>query len=286
MDYKISRHILAGDHVDYVATSNKDSGPFGDNVPDTLVIHYTAGRSLDSAVHTLRDPHVKASAHVVIGRDGQIVQLIPFNKIAWHAGSSEWDGRSGLNKYSIGIEIDNAGLLTKVGEKYKTWFGAAIDSDDVFYGTHRNQSSPRYWHTYTEKQIKVVFDVCRVLRDKYGITTLVGHEEIAPDRKVDPGPAFPLDKLRGLLLEDRSADDGLVPPTDDSNAVETAPQKTGTVTASSLNFRAAPLLSANTITKPLKYGAKVIIRKEQDGWYEIHMQHTGWVKKDYVKVDD
>lgn len=285
MEYKISRHILSGDMVEYVATSNKDSGPFNDGLPDTLVIHYTAGRSLESSVDTLRDPNVKASAHLVIGRDGKIVQLIPFNKIAWHAGASEWDGRTGLNKYSIGIEIDNAGLLTKSGEKYKTWFGTTISADDVFYGMHRNQSSPAYWHEYTEKQIQVVFDVCRVLRDKYGITTIVGHEEISPGRKVDPGPAFPLDKLRSLLLEDRSVDDGERPAVEGPGASDTAPGKTGIVTASSLNFRSAPAFNADTISEPLKYGTKVIVLKEQDGWYQIHIQQTGWVKKDYIKIE-
>jgi N-acetylmuramoyl-L-alanine amidase len=286
MDYKINRHILSGDEVEYLATSSKDSGVFAENRPDTLVIHYTAGRSLDSSVNTLRDPNVKASAHLVIGRDGKIVQLIPFNKIAWHAGTSEWNGRSGLNKYSIGIEIDNAGLLTKVGDTYKTWFGTTIDKDDVLYGTHRNQSTPNYWHTFSEKQIEVVFDVCQVLRDKYGITTIVGHEEIAPERKVDPGPAFPLDKLRGKLVEDRSIDDGLIPPADGPDAVVSIPQKTGIVTASSLNFRSAPAYNAATLTAPLKYGTKVKVLKDQDGWYQIQIPQNGWVKKDYIKVDD
>ena len=280
MDYKINRHILGGDDVEYRTTSNKDSGVFEENLPDTLVIHYTAGRSLESSVNTLRDPNIKASAHLVIGRDGKIVQLIPFNKIAWHAGSSSWNGRSGLNKYSIGIEIDNAGLLTKVGDTYKTWFGATIAAGDVLYATHRNQSTPNYWHTFTEKQIEVVFDVCQVLRDKYGITTIVGHEEISPDRKVDPGPAFPLDKLRGKLVEDRSSEDGLIVPGDGPDAV------TGVVTASSLNFRKSPAYNSPTLTAPLKNGAQVIVLKEQDGWYQIQVPQTGWVKKEYIRIVD
>ncbi len=286
MAYKINRHILSGEDVEYLTTSNKDSGVFAEGLPDTIVVHYTAARSLESAVSTLRDPNIKASAHLVIGRDGKIVQIVPFNKIAWHAGTSEWDGRSGLNKYSIGIEIDNAGLLTKNGDIYKTWFGSKISPDDVFYGTHRNQSSPAYWHEYSEKQIKVVFDVCRELRDKYGIKTIVGHEEISPGRKVDPGPAFPLDKLRGLLLEDRSLDGGEAQPDEGAGAGLSTTQKIGTVTASSLNFRSAPAYNAETISAPLTYGTKVIILKEENGWYQIHAQKTGWVKKEYIKVEN
>ena len=99
-------------------------------------------------------------------------------------------------------------------------------------------------------------------------------------------PAFPLDKLRGRLVEDRSTNDGLQPPTEGPDAVIDTPQKTGIVTASSLNFRSAPAYNAATITEPLKYGTKVIIIKEQDGWYQIHKQQTGWVKKDYIKIDD
>jgi N-acetylmuramoyl-L-alanine amidase len=279
MEFKIARHILSGDQVEYLATP-KDSGLFDENLPDTLVIHFTAGSSFDSAVRTLRDPNVQASAHLVVGRDGRIIQLIPFNKIAWHAGKSEWDGRSGLNKYSIGIEIDNAGKLIKVGETYKAWYGGLIPADEVFYGTHRNESTAAYWHAYTETQILRVFAVCRLLRDKYNIKTIIGHEEIAPGRKTDPGPAFPLEKLKMRLLEDRSED-----APNDPVVLPTSPDKNhGVVTAASLNFRVAPSLDAAPKADPLAQGTAVQILEEQNGWYKVSAPQVGWVKKDYVRL--
>ncbi|MBN1478827.1 N-acetylmuramoyl-L-alanine amidase [candidate division KSB1 bacterium] len=285
MDYKVVRHILAGDSVEYIATAHKDSGFYAEDLPDTLVIHYTALGSLESAVSTLRDPNVKASAHLVIGRDGRIAQLIPFNKIAWHAGQSEWRGRTGMNKYSIGIEIDNAGKLSKSGDIYKTWYGGLIPPEDVYYGPHRNELSPAYWHAYTEKQIICVFEVCQVLRDKYGISTIVGHEEISPGRKIDPGPAFPLDKLRTQLLEDRSTDAPISHPEAPDSILNNG-RKRGIVTASSLNFRAAPKYHAEPICAPLARDTTVTILKEEKGWYQVHVSQTGWVKKEYIKIID
>ena len=138
MNYKISRHILSGENVEYFATSGKDSGLFADGLPDTVIIHYTAEGSLEKAVDLLRDPLIKASAHLVVGRNGQVKQLIPFNKIAWHAGQSSWKDRTGLNRYAVGIEIDNAGKLTKVGDQHQTWYGAFIPPEELFYGVHRN----------------------------------------------------------------------------------------------------------------------------------------------------
>jgi N-acetylmuramoyl-L-alanine amidase len=80
--------------------------------PDTIVIHYTAGSSAESAVNWLANPTSKVSAHIVIDRSGKIYQIIPFNKVAWHAGKSEYGGRNGFNSFSIGIELC-AGTLSR-----------------------------------------------------------------------------------------------------------------------------------------------------------------------------
>ena len=94
---KITDHVLEGENVEIVPC-DKDSGVFSSGFPDTVVVHYTAAGSISSAVRTLTDPQVKASAHLVIGREGEIMQLVPFNKIAWHAGKSEYQGRKGLRR--------------------------------------------------------------------------------------------------------------------------------------------------------------------------------------------
>ncbi len=169
---------------------------FEAGLPDTIIFHFTNMDSVEEALQRLSDPAAQVSAHLVIARDGSITQLVPFNTIAWHAGRSAYMGRSGFNKYAIGIEIDNAGRLTKEGQSYKSQFGKLYLEADVMTALHPNESGPSYWHRYTEKQISVVADICLTLSDTYGITTILGHEEVAPQRKDDPGPAFPLDELR------------------------------------------------------------------------------------------
>ncbi len=100
---------LVGSEVSFVETPNKG----GDLSPRYLVFHYTAGRSATSSINWLTNPESKASAHLVLARDGTITQLAPFNIKTWHAGLSHWDGLSGLNSSSIGIEMDNAGPRRK-----------------------------------------------------------------------------------------------------------------------------------------------------------------------------
>ncbi len=202
---KITQHKLVGANCSHKLSPNHGAN-FAAARPDTIVIHYTAGPTLSSAVDSFLNPERKASAHLVVSRDPEdgaavkIVQMVPFDTVAWHAGPSKWKSRTGLNKFAIGIEIVNAGLLVRAGEKFQAWFGRLYPVSEVIEAVHRNETTPRFWHRYTEKQISTVFDLCDLLIQTYPITTIVGHEEISPGRKVDPGPAFPLDKLRERLI--------------------------------------------------------------------------------------
>lgn len=268
---------ISGDRLDeqtagFTESPNK-SGKFAEGLPDTIIIHYTAGRSAESSIETLINPDVSASAHLVIGRDGKVTQLVPFDTIAWHAGRSAWGDRRGLNKYSIGIELDNAGRLIKSGDKYTAWFGKSYPEEDVIQAVHRNENEPSYWHRYTEEQITKTYDICRLLIKEYGIKTILGHEEISPGRKTDPGPAFPLDKMRDKLLHaDRS----------DAEEMEEVANP-GVVEASFLNIRSGPSAQNQTISNPLQRGTVVDIKDEQDGWYQVEVKLTGWVAKKYIK---
>ena len=96
----IKNHRLVGDRVTFRATPNHGA----ELKARYLVFHYTAGRSAESSIESLctRKPQGNASAHLVLARDGRIVQLLPFNVIAWHAGVSQWNGLVGLNQASIG----------------------------------------------------------------------------------------------------------------------------------------------------------------------------------------
>ncbi len=167
---------------------------------DTLIIHFTAGRDAESSAKYLSRSDVQASAHLVIGRDGSVYQLVPFDIVSWHAGKSQYGGRVGYNKYSIGIELDNAGPLMKTGNQYQAWFGTKYPESDVIRATHKNESTPKYWHTYTEKQLEVLTEISQLIAEKYQIKDVLGHDDISPGRKTDPGPAFDLIRFKRTIL--------------------------------------------------------------------------------------
>jgi N-acetyl-anhydromuramoyl-L-alanine amidase len=113
---------------------------------------------------------LKVSAHLFIRRSGKIIQFVPFHRRAWHAGESNFEGRTRCNDFSIGIELEG--------------------TDNI---------------AYTIKQYQQLVEVTRCLMQYYpGITPqrIVGHSDIAPDRKTDPGPAFDWVHYRGLLTRE------------------------------------------------------------------------------------
>lgn len=110
--------------------------------------------------------NLKVSSHLLVKRDGSIVQFVPFDKRAWHAGVSHYQGRENCNDFSIGIELE--------GTDYSGYCGA---------------------------QYSVLADICKELAKVYGISLvdIAGHCDIAPDRKTDPGPSFRWDRLYELV---------------------------------------------------------------------------------------
>ncbi|WP_265555210.1 N-acetylmuramoyl-L-alanine amidase [Serratia grimesii] len=140
-----------------------------------LVMHYTA-EDFHSSLKTLTDEHV--SAHYLLPAHPPLVegkpvafQLVPEALRAWHAGASSWRGRTNLNDTSIGIEIVNRGF------------------NRTLLFTH--------WQPYTPQQIALLVSLSRDIIQRYGIQPMdvVGHSDIAPQRKQDPGPLFPWQQL-------------------------------------------------------------------------------------------
>lgn len=262
------------DTQSYLATKNNT--PFSKGEADSIVIHYTAGRNGKSSSEFLSRTNVKASAHLVVDRGGTVYQLVPFNKKSWHAGTSSYKDRKYYNNYSIGIELDNAGIMTPVGDKYKAWFGGKYLADDVVREVHRNEKEPRYWHTFTQEQIDICEEIVNLLIEKYPSMQerkeILGHEEISPGRKSDPGPAFPLDRLRDQAFsQDRAMEDAEMPDL-------------GKVAVSKLNIRATPSAHSEKVAKPLQQGKEVKIIGEEGDWYEVATEVRGWVHKDYVET--
>ena len=269
----IDKHWLSPNNKVSHINCPKNGQRFVQGQPDTIIIHYTAGKDAKSSAKYLSKDNVKASAHVVVARDGSIIQLVPFDTIAWHAGKSEYNGRVGYNKFSIGIEIDNAGILTPSGDEFVSWFGKKYLANDVIKAKHRNEHIEKYWHTYTEDQIEMIKNLCEALIDKYpSIINILGHEEIAPGRKSDPGPAFPLDNLRNRLIQDRDSEAAIHSDT------------IGYVDVSKLNIRGLPDINSQTVTEPLIENTPVKIIDKYKAWYKVKIETEGWVASEYIAL--
>jgi N-acetylmuramoyl-L-alanine amidase len=160
-----------------------------------IVIHYTASTKLASTINYLIKPNIKASAHIIIGRGGQIFQLVPLNIQAWHAGRSEYKGLKSLNQFTIGIELMNAGKLIRKKNQFYTYYGERIPANQVV-STKENNKPLTFWHIYTERQITSLIKVCKALKKEYPqLKEIIGHSDIT-NRKIDPGEAFPWHKIK------------------------------------------------------------------------------------------
>ena len=182
--FSIVNHRLMGGGVIHLECPKNRRG-LGE--PDMIILHYTGGTSAMSSAKFLVRQDVKSSAHVVIGRDGQVIQLVSFNIEAWHAGKSSYGGRNELNHYSIGIELDNLGQLRLERGKFVAECGREVPVKEVY--TEDLGEVPTYWHDYTDVQMRVLNEVWGLLVDTYPIGDIVGHSEVT-SRKVDPGPAL------------------------------------------------------------------------------------------------
>ena len=138
-----------------------------------IILHYTGMQSEIASLKRLLNSKYKVSCHYLINRKGSIFKLVNENRIAWHAGKSRWKNYRNLNKNSIGIELVNKGHN----------FG---------------------YQKFTNLQIKNLTKLCIRLKKKYNIKrcNILGHSDIAPLRKQDPGELFPWDKMsqKGLGL--------------------------------------------------------------------------------------
>ncbi len=275
-EWTIARGTLKqdGDAVEQMISPHT-SGKFA-STPRIVVMHYTAGGSARSSANWFKNRNASASAHVVIGRDGTVIQCVSFEKVAWHAGRSRWGGITGLNRHSIGIELANWGPLKSSGNGWTSHTGARIA--DPFIGAHRNgnpDGSRRDigWEAYSEEQMASARGVVQALAEKYGINEIVGHDDIAPVRKHDPGPAFNMTAFRNAILDTRS---------DDGDAAATVNAESG------LNLRSGPSTSHDVVTK-LAHDTKIELLGEDGVWLEVTSlkaggtpDKTGWVHGHYV----
>jgi N-acetylmuramoyl-L-alanine amidase len=148
-----------------------------------LVMHYTGMRDGASAIRRLTSADAGVSAHYVVNEDGTVLQLVDEGKRAWHAGASYWRGITDVNSASIGIEIVNPGHE----------FG---------------------YHPFPDDQIAAVVRLAHEIHKRHDIprANVVGHSDVAPARKQDPGELFPWDKLARLNLALARPEDATTDP--------------------------------------------------------------------------
>lgn len=145
-------------------------GPRRDELtPDLIVLHYTAMATAQDALERLCDPEYEVSAHYLIHRSGQLYQMVDEDQRAWHAGAGEWRGKEDVNSRSIGIEIDNTGRAP-----------------------------------FSEPQLNTLETLLPEIMQRWSIAPdgIIGHSDMAPERKADPGPRFPWERLarQGLAI--------------------------------------------------------------------------------------
>lgn len=131
-----------------------------------IVLHYTGMPDAASAIQRLTSPEAKVSCHYLIAEDGQVIRMVAEEKRAWHAGASSWRGVTDVNSASVGIEIVNPGHE----------FG---------------------YRPFPDEQVAALIPLVSAIKDRHGVGrgNVVGHSDIAPARKTDPGELFPWEAL-------------------------------------------------------------------------------------------
>ncbi|WAT19157.1 N-acetylmuramoyl-L-alanine amidase [Aurantiacibacter sp. MUD11] len=131
-----------------------------------VVLHYTEMKPVETALERMCDPEAKVSAHYCITEEGEVIRLVPENKRAWHAGLSYWRGHKDVNSASIGIELDHPGHALGYRE-------------------------------FTDAQFEALVPLLGRIVKEHDIprANVVGHSDVAPARKIDPGELFPWDRL-------------------------------------------------------------------------------------------
>ena len=161
---------LLTDHLQISQCPSPNFGARRDGAhPELIVIHYTAMESTQAAIDWLCNPEAEVSAHYVISPQGDVIQLVAEKMRAWHAGVGQWQGRGDVNSRSIGIELSNRGD-----------------------------------HPFAARQMDVLERLLKGIMTRWEIAPagVIGHSDLAPGRKIDPGPRFDWRRLarKGLAV--------------------------------------------------------------------------------------
>lgn len=268
----------------------------GSITPEIVILHDTASSlNKGSAANYLAENSAKVSVHFVVETDGTIVQQVATNRRANHAGKSSYNGRADCNGFSIGIEIVNAGKMTRVLPSSanlllaaRSWWGQAfVDNDQTVDLVE--MSTPEHgdgvWMSYPAEQIAAVEQLLACLfRDIPTLRDITTHWYVSPGRKVDVNPLFPLAHIRARVLgrddpADADADAATIAVPGGSFVQVVSP-------VSPLNLRRWPSFNPNVIgTVP--HGAVLPVLGRGDfasqRWLKVLFDgREGWVVERYT----
>jgi len=219
--------LIQGDGL--LVDSSKMIPPGHVIVPRVIVAHYAVTSSLSATVAAQAQSgyraHLSIDGYVDNDRDGEpdnqeedidvkqvtsgnrkmvVSQLVNFKCRGAHAGESIFAGEHGVNNFSIGIEIANPGPLVEKNGKLYTVYGKKWPKKDALPAVHSFKFAPgawKHWAKYTQEEVEAFIKIARLLVSEYDtITSIVGHDEISPGRKFDPGPAFPMEEIRRAVF--------------------------------------------------------------------------------------
>ena len=248
-----------------------------------IIMHYTTGTRMESTINHFTDAASGVSTHLLIGRDGRVVQFLPFNRIGHHAGHSWWEMEKHLNTSSIGIELDNAGRLRKgiddQGREVRMSRKTIIPDEHVKWAPHwKNLNIDVAWEEFPPVQLEVAKKIVKLLKETYDIQEILGHDYVNLLNREDPGPLFPMKDWREELFGRRLP------------AVKSfyLTQKTDLLT----NYGAAPPNESTSLHEPgiLPADSEVIVGKydPEETWTKITVKQSrrapalrnrnGWVR--------
>lgn len=259
------------------ARPNHTGGAFARR-PQIVVMHFTYGGTGRSSAEWFRNAGNtgRSSAQVVVDRDGSVIQCVGFDTVAFHAGQSRWRGIDGLNRHSFGIELANWGYLQRRQGGWVSYTGAPVA--DPVLAAHRNgnpdgSTGAIGWEPYSAPQLEAAEGIVRAIVARYGVTEIIGHDDISKGRKWDPGPAFDMARFRARVFEDQSDD------RDGSLVV---------AVAEGLNLRRGPGVGHEVIAL-LPRGTHVSVVERAGNWLLVNELNgdgapvrTGWVHGDFL----
>lgn len=167
-------------------------GSYRKGYPEGAIVHFTAGRygtqDMDSGI-------ASGYAYLLIDDKGNVYQANPLSRWGYHAGDSSWAGLgSGVSEHLVGIEMTSAGKLTRVGDKFQTWFKVNLLESEVRFAKAKDNIKEGYYQKYTEAQEEALIKLLLWLKennpDVFSFDLILGHDEVAPKRKNDPGGAL------------------------------------------------------------------------------------------------